>query len=396
MKLFSNIKIQDIIFIGITVIVLVLGVYIHTNYPLAFVRHMYPVQAVFAKQSIKCSPNAPVFMHSVMLELINHQKSLNNQLAFMDNAGATHHCESGWEDGFLGEKPMTPDSRFRLASVSKIVTSAMVLQLINEKKIELDQPLLDIIDIPEPKDSRIKKITVRMLLEHSAGFDRFKTYTPMLTMGQKPWCPTNLQVLSETKLDFEPGTQTQYSNVGYCLLGAIVEKVTGTTFRQATNGYFQLDKKNIKFINNDFLSDEIKYDYRFEEYYGDNYVGHFDFKDSLSAVAGLSGSAKSVAHLTHELIQKEPLNIISGSHTPCAIYLIDGCYGYAMTIYQRRGQEFTLYDKSGFFPGVNTDVWVDSHGGILVVLRGASAPSDKVVSNLQDVVYDALYSHYSQ
>lgn len=394
MKLFSNIKIKDIIFVGATIGLLVLGVYIHTNYPLAFVRHIYPVQAVFAKQSIKCSPNAPVFMQNLMNELINNQKSLNNQLAFRDNAGVMYHCESGWEDGFLGEKPMTSESRFRLASVSKIVTSAMVLQLINENKISLDQPLLDIIDISEPKDSRIKKITVRMLLEHSAGFDRFKTYTPMLTMGQKPWCPTNLQFLSEVTLDFDPNTQTQYSNVGYCLLGAIVEKTTGMTFRQATNDYFQLNEKNIKYIDNDFLFDEVVYDYRFEEYYGDTYINHFDFKDSLSAVAGLSGSAKSVAWLTHELVQKIPLNILSRSHVPCSIYLVDGCYGYAMTTYQKRGQDFILYDKTGFFPGVNTDVWVDSYGGVLVALRGASAPSNEVVSNLQNVVYDVLQSYY--
>lgn len=393
-KLFSQVKIFDAMLISILIIIICIITYISTNYPLEIQRKSYPLQALFAKKTVRCSENSPNFMFHLMDYMINEQKSMTNQLVFRTTDGNMYHCESGWEDGFRGNKLLTENSRFRYASVSKIVTSAMILRLVNEGKISLEQKLLDIVDVPIPQDSRIEKITVRMLLEHSAGFDRFKTYTPMLTAGVKPWCPTNIVKLASVKLDFDPDTQFQYSNVGYCLLGAIVESVTKKSFREATEEVFKLKSKNIQFIDNDFLADEIQYDYRFEHYYGDFYRTQFDFKDSLSAVGGLSGSAKAMTELTYELLQEQPVNILSRSKTPCSINLLEGCYGYALLPYQPTGENFIMYGKSGFYPGVNTDVWVDSYGGILVAFRGASTPTYQVKTSLQDEVYHTVKSYY--
>ncbi|MCH7308212.1 beta-lactamase family protein [Acinetobacter sp. NIPH 1852] len=217
----KNIQKKDIIILSLLLCLIISGTYLYSNKNQWLQRTVYyTLQAPFAIKTIKCSQNAPEFMPEFMRYVIEEQKSLNNQLAFKDTQGKLHHCESGWENGFNGDRLITVDSRFRYASVSKVITSAMILHLVNEGKISLDQKLLDIIDIPKPKDQRIENITVAMLLEHSAGFDRFKTFTPMLTMGKKPWCPTDLNKLSNVILDFEPNTQFQYSNVGYCLLGA--------------------------------------------------------------------------------------------------------------------------------------------------------------------------------
>lgn len=370
------------------------GTYLYTAQHLMLSRLFYNLQIPFIKSSIRCSTNAPSFMRTLIDDLINQQKSMSNQIVYQDKNGNLSHCESGWEDGFRGDKPLTVDSRFRYASVSKVATSAVILNLINDGKLSLDQKLLDIIEIPEPKDKRINDITVRMLLQHSAGFDRLKTYTPMLTMDVKPWCPTNLAVLSETMLDFEPNTQFQYSNVGYCLLGAVVEEVTGTTFREAAEDIYQLNNRDIKFVDHGFLSDEIVYDYRYESFYGENYYTYFDFKDSLSAVGGLSGSAKSMVLLTRDMLKEQPLNILSRSNTPCAIDTSEGCYGYALLPYQMSGHNFTLYNKSGFFPGVNTDIFVDEQGGILALYRGASAPNSQVKQQLHKQVYMELEKFY--
>lgn len=370
------------------------GTYLYTVQHLMLSQLFYNLQIPFVKSSIRCSSDAPSFMRTLMDNLITQQKSMSNQIVYQDGKDKIFHCESGWEDGFRGDKPLTLDSRFRYASVSKVVTSAAILNLINEGKLSLDQKLLDIIDIPEPKDKRINDITISMLLQHSAGFDRLKTYTPMLTMDVKPWCPTNLAVLSETMLDFEPNTQFQYSNVGYCLLGAVVEQVKGTTFREAAEDIYQLNNRDIKFVDDEFLSDEIVYDYRYESFYGANYYTHFDFKESLSAVGGLSGSAKSMVLLTRDMLKEQPLNILSRSNTPCAIDKFDGCYGYTLLPYQMSGHDFTLYNKSGFFPGVNTDIFVDDQGGILALYRGASTPNFEVKQQLHKKVYMELEKFY--
>lgn len=382
-------------FIIVVILALILGAtYLYTAQYKRLSRLSYSLQIPFIKSGIRCSTNAPNFMSEVMNNLIIEQKSMSNQIVYQHIDGTLSHCESGWKDGFRGDKPLTVDSRFRYASVSKIVTSAVILNLINEGELSLDQKLLDIIDIPEPKDKRINDITISMLLQHSAGFDRLKTYTPMLTMDVKPWCPTNLAVLSETTLDFNPNTQFQYSNVGYCLLGAVVEQVTGTTFREAAEDIYQLNNRDIKFVDDKFLSDEIVYDYRYESFYGANYYTHFDFKDSLSAVGGLSGSAKSMVLLTRDMLKEQPLNILSRSNTPCAIDKIDGCYGHALLPYQMSGHDFTLYNKSGFFPGVNTDIFIDDQGGILALYRSASSPNYEIKQQLHQKIYMVLEKFY--
>ncbi len=383
------------IFIIIVCSGVILGVtHFYTAQHLLVSRISYLLQAPFIKSSVSCSDNSPKFMHQMMDNLITEQKSMSNQIVYQDKNGKLSHCESGWEDGFRGDRPIEVDSRFRYASVSKVVTSAMVLNLINQGKLGLDQKLLDIIDIPEPKDKRIHDITIAMLLNHSAGFDRLKTYTPMLTMSVKPWCPTDIEKLAEVELDFDPSTQFQYSNVGYCLLGAVIEQTTGLSFRDAVEESYQISNRDIKFVDNGFLSDEIIYDYRYEDYYGASYYTHFDFKESLSAVGGLSGSAKSMVLLTRDMLSEQPLNILSRANTPCAIDQIGGCYGYALEPYEKSGHYFTVYNKSGFFPGVNTDIFVDDQGGILALYRGASTPNYEVKNQLHQQVYTSLESYY--
>lgn len=386
--------IKNIIIIVFCLIIVLIVTYLYTAQHLLLSRLSYHFQVPFIKNSISCSDDAPSFMHKLMDNLITAQKSMSNQIVYQDKKGKLFHCESGWEDGFRGNKPITVDSRFRYASVSKIVTSAVVLDLINQGKLSLDSKLLDIIKIPAPKDERIHDITIAMLLEHSAGFDRHKSKTAMLKMDIKPWCPTDLDALADLELDFDPNTQFQYSNVGYCLLGAVVEKVTGRGFHEVTKETYRLDDRNIKFIEDSMLPDEIAYDYRYEDFFGSNYYTRFDFKNSLYAVGGLAGSANAMVDLTRDMLSDEPLNILSRAKTPCAIDKIGGCYGYTLEPYQKSGHDFTMYNKSGYFPGVNTDIFVDDQYGILALYRGASAPSFSVMRELKELVYVSLKEHY--
>lgn len=58
------------------------------------------------------------------------------------------------------------------------------------------------------------------------------------------------------------------------------------------------------------------------------------------------------------------------------------------------GHNFTLYNKSGFFPGVNTDLFVDDQGGVLALYRGSSAPNYEVKQQLHEQVYKSLEDYY--
>lgn len=389
-----NIQKKDFFILSSLVVLIALVTFVWTNHHYWLKKQAYIFKVPFIKNTLICSEGSPDFMYRIMHESIVDQKSMSNQLAYLDSTGHFYHCESGWEDGFKGNKPITENSRFIYASVSKTLTSALIINLINQNKIHLDQKMVDILEVDNLKDQRIRKITVEMLLQHSAGFDRFKTYTPMLTRGKKPWCPTNIQYLSEVQLDFEPNTEFQYSNVGYCLLGAIVEKVTGENFRDYAEEQYQLSKRKILFVNQENDLNEIVYDYTNEIFYGSHWRKDFDFTDSLSAVGGLSGSAKQMVYLAKDMLTDTPLNILSRNKQPCALTLSEGCFGYALEPFQERGHNFTFYNKSGYFPGLEADLFIDSYDGILTIIRGGSTPDRSSLADFRMNIYKELEAHY--
>lgn len=156
-----------------------------------------------------------------------------------------------------------PYNLFRIASLSKQITSIAIMKLMQEGRLALSDkvfgpggilqnfPLLSTANII---DSRIYNITVQHLLEHSAGWNRdlncnpspttpYPYYQPgcdpisfplRVTMLQGATNPVNknnlVKFLLEKSLDFAPGTGYNYSNIGYLMLGDIIEQKTGMSY----------------------------------------------------------------------------------------------------------------------------------------------------------------------
>lgn len=125
---------------------------------------------------------------------------------------------------------MSKGQRFRIGSTTKPMVATVVLQLVDEGKLSLDQPITDIVGDLAGGDERI---TVRDLLAHKSGISDYvkdpRTFAPYLAGNfDYVWTPEQLIGLA---LDhppvFEPGARSAYSNTNYTLLGLIVEKVTG-------------------------------------------------------------------------------------------------------------------------------------------------------------------------
>ncbi len=150
----------------------------------------------------------------------------------------------GWADKEHKE-PVQPQSLFRIASLSKPVTAAAVLKLIDKGKFRLSTRVVSILKVKphlergKSIDPRLGLITVRHLLNHTGGFDRNISFDPMFkpvgiakAMGVPP--PAGpweiIRYMWGRRLDFDPGTRYAYSNFGYCLLGRIIEKVTGKSY----------------------------------------------------------------------------------------------------------------------------------------------------------------------
>ena len=116
-----------------------------------------------------------------------------------------------------------------------------VLQLVQDGKLSLDDKVVPILGDTGPRpgkvsDPRVQDIRVRHLLQHSGGFDRKRSgdvvFMPGAVEAAKrqggalpPDCPTVMRDALERTLDFPPGTRIAYSNIGYCMLGRVVERV---------------------------------------------------------------------------------------------------------------------------------------------------------------------------
>lgn len=136
-----------------------------------------------------------------------------------------------------------PKHVFRVASVSKLITAVAVMKLVEEGELSLDdkifgeEGLLNDSIYLAYKDKRVEDITVRNLLNHSAGWNR--NYGDHMFMQHeiarqmKVELPVDLPVIIQFAIDkrlhFRPGSRTSYSNLGYAILGLVIEKKTGQT-----------------------------------------------------------------------------------------------------------------------------------------------------------------------
>jgi N-acyl-D-amino-acid deacylase len=142
--------------------------------------------------------------------------------------------------------PVLPTSLFRIASLSKPITAVAILQLVEKGELALDDRVFDILAVEafrenenDEPDPRLEQVTVRHLLNHTAGWDREQSYDPMFrsvriaeSLGIPPPAQAEhvIQYMRGKPLDFDPGTRYAYSNLGYSLLGRIVERKSGLAY----------------------------------------------------------------------------------------------------------------------------------------------------------------------
>jgi D-alanyl-D-alanine carboxypeptidase len=152
-------------------------------------------------------------------------------LGMRDMDGNTRFWTSGTADLKSG-KPMSEDLYFRIGSVTKSYTATIVLQLVDEGKISLNDPIGKHLPGLVPRED---EITVRHLLEMRSGLGSYGTNEEFAKMAEaqpgRAWTPEELIRLSSSTIG-DPGMDFDYNNANYILLGILIEKVTGDCFRK--------------------------------------------------------------------------------------------------------------------------------------------------------------------
>jgi N-acyl-D-amino-acid deacylase len=176
-----------------------------------------------------------------MLQFMRQRGIKAGTLAVMKDGRVVLSRSYGYADA---KRTLTlgPDPPLRIASISKPITAAAVLRLIREGKLKLDTKAFALLALKPPPgkaDPRLADITIRHLLDHQGGWDKEATFDPMFqsvkiaaALGKRGPAGADdiVSYMAGQPLQFAPGSQTKYSNFGYCVLGRVIEKLTGKRY----------------------------------------------------------------------------------------------------------------------------------------------------------------------
>jgi len=171
--------------------------------------------------------DAPKRMDEIVQSDVNAKQFMGSVLVARD---ASILLDKGYGYADLEWRvPDAPDAKFRLGSITKQFTAASILLLEERGKLKTDDPVKKYMpDAPPAWD----KITIYNLLTHTSGIPNFTSFPDYHASEATPTTPEKLVARFRDKtLDFPPGTKWSYSNSGYVLLGYLIEKISGKSYR---------------------------------------------------------------------------------------------------------------------------------------------------------------------
>lgn len=166
-----------------------------------------------------------------LVERYHRVGKLNGSVLVAEHGKVIYRAGLGEADKSWGI-PNTPDTRFRIGSVTKQFTAAVVLQLVGEGALKLDATIDTY--LPEYPKETASRITIHHLLTHTSGIPNYTDMPDFVdARSRNHYEPADFAAtFSGLPLDFEPGSRWRYSNSGYFLLGVIIERVSGKPYDQ--------------------------------------------------------------------------------------------------------------------------------------------------------------------
>lgn len=179
---------------------------------------------------------------------ISNKLSPGVQFIVLDSNGIQFEYNGGFANLSM-HTPVKSSTQFKMYSSTKMLTCLAIMQLVEDEKIELDSPISDYIDINTPNE-----VTIRKTLSHTAGFSRYP-FVKEIHLAKDNYSFNYSEFISEMlpqhqKLIYKPGSKNIYSNAGYLILSAIVEKVSAMKYEDYV---IENIVKKANFNKNDYL-----------------------------------------------------------------------------------------------------------------------------------------------
>lgn len=350
-------------------------------------------------QPQSCSPNRSDAAED-LLRLAEKLGFAGVQVSIRGKDGNWSDCAAGWADwAGLGE-PMSIQHRMRYLSLSKVLTSVLSVKMVRAGRLDLDERLVDALHVDGPyADPRVGLITLRQLLSHTAGFDRRLSGDPM--MVNAPWCPKRVETLANVRLDFAPGERFAYSNLGYCLMGAVLERTTGKPLAALITDELLRPAGLMRLwpVKNGIQGpDEARMQVHPEEPF--DVLNELDY-DSMHATGAWSGTAADFGRLMERifisvppdgLLDLEGQRLLAQIAGDCDITQWRRCHGLGLYRYREEGGP-TVYWRDGSLYG-GTAFFAVSEDGQIVVWVANSRKPDWLTGN--DSIGLAIYRYFAE
>lgn len=169
-----------------------------------------------------------------LLTLLLQKNKAMGSIALMEKGNLVFARAIGYASVSPEKIESTPKSKYRIGSVSKMFTSTLIFQLIEENKIQLSTTLNRFY----PQIPNSEKITIGNLLNHRSGIHNFTNDAAYKSYMTKPRTRSEMvEIISASVSDFEPGQKFAYSNSNYVLLGYIVEDIRKAPYNDVLQKY---------------------------------------------------------------------------------------------------------------------------------------------------------------
>jgi D-alanyl-D-alanine carboxypeptidase len=266
--------------------------------------------------------------------------------------------------------PATTAMRYSIGSISKQFTAAAILLLAEHGKLSLDDPVSRFI----PNLTRGNEITIRQLLSHTSGYQDYwpQDYVPPF-MLQPVNADKILDLWARKPLDFDPGTQWQYSNTNFVIAGLIVEKASGEPLLQFLSQHIftPLGMQSVINIDQNRLTDTDATGY-LRYAIGPPRVAPKEGKGWLFAAGELAMPAEDLAKWDISIINQSILQPASYAQMEKEVILKNGLgtrYGLGVAVRQELGQRAIEHggEVSGFT--AHNLIFPDAHMAIIVLVN---------------------------
>jgi CubicO group peptidase (beta-lactamase class C family) len=278
-------------------------------------------------------------------------------------------------------------SIFQIGSITKQFTAAIILKLAEQGKLKLTDKLSNYY----PAFTKADSITIHQILSHTSGIPNYTDDQSF--MQNEVTMPVTeermLALFSKKPLDFSPGSQFNYSNSGYYLLGAIIRKVTGKPYEQVVR---EMIFKPLGMNSSGF---DFAHLINADKATGYGSFGDEEIHKERMVDSTVSFSGGSIYSTTGDLLKWNYglLNnkIISRKSLDKAFAIYKNNFGYGWVIDSASGQKAVYHN--GSIPGFTSNIYRIEKDNVCIILLNNTANSqiDEITKGIVNILYNKTY-----